>query len=584
MKLETKTPKFDKALDKILENLVPEKRICKWKGEHKHCEGEFDLEVEDIKFLKILRVPPPNFCPTCRRMRRLSQFNMAQLFKRKCDVPNHDEQMISLFPKECPFPVYDYKYFISDDFDPFSFRTEYITSESPIGVLTSLRKRFPMPSFLNRDPSCINSDYSNGGRYLKNGYYVMACYSVENAWYSNLLNKSRNIMDSRNVTDSEFVYEGFFSDHIYKSFFVYFSSACADSMFLFDCRNCNDCFGCVNLRNKKYCIWNEQYSKEDYESFMKSIYPLSRENLNFYKNKFWELVAILPMNGSRNVTVNNVSGVNLRNSKNLYDVIDAIDSENTRHAEGMLTHKDSMDASFSGGNSSLLYASINIGSHSSKVKFSVSSKYCTDCEFIFNSKHLSNCFMCFGLQNKSYCILNKQYTESEYFELVDKIKLEMLEKGEYSDGIGFEFSATPYNFSTSQISFPLDNKEIVKLGGYLAEEPETNASISDLLSVDQVPETIDETTDDILNKAISCEITKRPFRIIASELEFYRRMKIPLPVIHPVLRMEERIRLAPNGKKYETTCAKCKKEIYSMFDPAKKFLLYCEDCFKKEIY
>ncbi len=28
--------------------------------------------------------------------------------------------------------------------------------------------------------------------------------------------------------------------------------------------NCSDCFGCINLRNKKYCILNQQYKKEDY--------------------------------------------------------------------------------------------------------------------------------------------------------------------------------------------------------------------------------------------------------------------------------------------------------------------------------
>ena len=233
-----KTPKFDSAIEKITEALLPHTRTCKWKGMHKHCEGEFNIEEADIKFLKMFKVPPPNFCPTCRRMRRMTNMNFSRLFKRECDVPGHNEMMISILPEECPFPVYDYKYFIDDSFDAFLFGIKHKEGDSPMKNLFSLRKKFPMPSFLNRDPSSVNSDYSNGGRNLKNGYYVMACYTVENAWYSNFLEKSRNIMDSFVVVDSESIYSGVFCNRLYKSFYMYFSNDCTDSMFLFDCRNC----------------------------------------------------------------------------------------------------------------------------------------------------------------------------------------------------------------------------------------------------------------------------------------------------------------------------------------------------------
>src|SRR6185369_15717386 len=129
--METKTPQFDALLDKVLEELVPHVRVCKWKGEHKHCEGEFEITDEDIKFLKMLRVPPPNFCPPCRRIRRMTFMGLSQLFKIPCDAPGHTEQMISILPPECPFPVYDYKYFISDEFDPFIFGKEYDETKSP---------------------------------------------------------------------------------------------------------------------------------------------------------------------------------------------------------------------------------------------------------------------------------------------------------------------------------------------------------------------------------------------------------------------------------------------------------------------
>lgn len=582
--MTSKTPKFDGAISEITESLIPHKRTCKWKGLHSYCEGEFNIEEGDIKFLKMFNVPSPNFCPTCRRMRRLVHMNFSRLFKRECDAPGHNEMMISILPEECPFPVYDYQYFIGDKFDAFSFGIKYKEGDDPMKNLLSLRKKFPMPSFLNRDPSSVNSEYSNGGRNVKNGYYVMACYDVEDAWYSNMLGRSRNVMDSISIWDSEFLYECLYSDHLYKSSFIYFSSNCIDSMFLFDCRNCQNCFGCVNLRNKRYCAYNKQLSKEEYESFLSSVYPLSRESLSDYENKFWNLVKSLPANGSRNIAVENVSGVHLVNSKNLYDVVNAGNSsENIRHADNALSHHDSMDFTFSGGHSSLLYMDVNIGSQSSRVKFSVSSKFCTDCEFVFNSKNLNNCFMCFGLQNKSYCVLNKQYSEKEYFTIIDDIKTEMFKKGEYGDGIGLEFSAQAYNFSLAQISFPLNDEEIIKLGGYVAKEPETNVGNIEVIRYKNLPKTIEEITDDILNKAILCEINGRPFRIIPSELKFYRRRKLPLPNIHPLLRMEKRLSFVKNAKKYKAICAKCEKNIETVFDPAEKFLVYCEKCYQQEV-
>lgn len=531
----------------------------------------------------MFKVPPPNYCPTCRRMRRLTHLTVSQLFKTKCEAPGHDESMISIFPEESPCPVYDYKYFIGDDFDPFSFGQEWNKDLNPMEQLLGLRKIFPMPSFLNRNPSDVNSDYSNGGRDVKNGYYTVGCYHVEDLWYSIHINKSRNIMDSNAIQDSDLVYESITSNHLYKSSFVYFSSNCTDSMFLFDCRNCTDCFGCVNLRNAKYNVYNKQLTKEQYDDFMKNIIPFSREFLSEAKEKFWELVKSNPVNGSRITASNNVQGVKIVNSKNLFDVTDSIDSENVRHADGALSHKDSMDFLYSGGHSSLLYMNTNIGSQSSKVKFSVSSKFCTDSEFIFNCKNLNNCFMCFGLQNKSYCIFNKQYSEEDYFKIIDEIKTEMIKKGEYVDGPGFEFSAQAYNFSIGQILYPLTDEQIKKMGGYIAKESETNIGDMEVVEASELPQTINEVTDDILDKAIKCEVSGRPFRIIFSELSFLRRVGFPLPTVHPSIRMENRWRFSPVGRKYPMICAKCQKKTESLFNPKDGYILYCEKCYQQEV-
>jgi hypothetical protein len=579
----SKTPKFDALIEPILSALVPHARTCVWKEKHSHCEGEFSITAPDIEFLKQFRVPPPNFCPTCRRMRRLVHMNMVRLFKRPCDAPGHSETMISILPEECPFPVYDYQYLASDAFDPFSYGVQYEAGKSPFEVLTRLRKKFPMPSFLNRDPSSINSDYTNGGRNNKNCYFAMACYDAEDVWYSQMVNKSKAIMDSRIIVDSDHVYEAVSSFRLFRVLYSYFSKDCTTSMFLFDCRNCTDCFGCVNLRNKKYCVFNEQLSKEEYEAFMLALSPRRRSKLKEYEEKFWQLVRSAPLAASRNVSAENCVGVNIERAKEVYDGSEVYDASQLRHVDFCYTHSGSMDLLFSGNNSSNLYMTTNIGSQSSNVKFSISSKFSTESEFIFNSKRLSNCFMCFGLADKSYCVLNVQYEPEEYFALVDMLKAEMLSRGEYGDGLGFEFSGQAYNFSLGQISYPLSEAEIKNLGGFSAKEPETNVGSMSVIDSELVPETIEEVTDEILQKAIRCEVTGRPFRITETELVFYRNMQIPLPTVHPVIRMEGHFKLSLPAKKYVASCVQCGVTTPSVFNPEEFNNLYCESCFRQEV-
>jgi hypothetical protein len=446
--MESKTPQFDRLLDAILADLVPHVRTCHWADKHPHCQGDFSITTEDIEFLKMLRVPPPNFCPTCRRMRRLTHLNLTRLFSVTCDKESHDENLISVFPKECPFDIWDVDSFA--EIDDYYLAQDFNNTLTPYHNLFKLRKNFPMPNFLNREGSVIDSPYSSGGRNLKNGYYVFGCFSSEDVWYTNHTKSARNVMDSRVIKKSEFVYQGFFSSYLYKSTFIYFSKSCSNSMFLYDCRNCTNCFGCVNLRNKSYCIWNVQYTKEEYEKWMQNHIPFTRAFIDETKSRFDIFVKQFPINASKKVQTNNSFGVLLENSNDLFNVTDATKSEHIRHSDGVISHKDSMDILFSGA-SSCLYMCTNIGSDAYNVKFSVSSKFCTESEFIFNCKNCSNCFMCFGLQNKSYCILNKQYDKDEYYREIDRIKTKLIECGEYADGVGMEFSAQAYNFSLAQL-------------------------------------------------------------------------------------------------------------------------------------
>ncbi len=52
---------------------------------------------------------------------------------------------------------------------------------------------------------------------------------------------------------------------------TYFVWYCDNVRYSMDCLNSQDLFGCVGLRNKRYCVFNKQYGKEEYEKLVAKI-------------------------------------------------------------------------------------------------------------------------------------------------------------------------------------------------------------------------------------------------------------------------------------------------------------------------
>lgn len=45
----------------------------------------------------------------------------------------------------------------------------------------------------------------------------------------------------------------------------------SNSMYSMFCMSIKDCFGCIGLKNDQYCIFNKQYTKEEYEQLVPKI-------------------------------------------------------------------------------------------------------------------------------------------------------------------------------------------------------------------------------------------------------------------------------------------------------------------------
>lgn len=196
-----------------------------------------------------------------------------------------------------------------------------------------------------------------------------------------------------------------------------------------DCLGCSDCFGCTNLRNQSYCIFNEKYSKEDYGKKIAEMSLDTREGIDearkVARRNFWDTQ---PHKFHRGIRNRNSSGAYVSECNNVVDCYLIRQSENLKYCQYMVVpgNKDCMDASVWERILSFVMKHPYV-----ETKLIISSflgivgQMCVTLDHSIHLKSCADCFGCVGLRNKQYCILNKQYSKEEYEALVPRIKKHM---------------------------------------------------------------------------------------------------------------------------------------------------------------
>jgi len=576
----TKTPQFDAEIGKILENLSPSMRVCK------SCGTQFQIYEEDIRFYRSLLIPPPTLCPLCRKKRRMAHLmRVPKFFKKECNAEGHSESLVSVYPKESPHKVYDTPYWFSDEWDAEDYCREYDIEKDFFSQFKELF--FDVPRIpIDRDLTATNCDYSVGGKHGKNLYYCGGGYRSEDCMYDMNTRFSKSCIDSTNVWHSELCSNCVDAEKCSNCIYVHNSSNCLDSAFLYDSRNCSHCFMSSNLRNKSYVFQNQQLSREEYKKRIESVNTGNREELEVYISKFNDLLTRAVRRAVTNTNTANSAGDKLTNCKDCFFAFDGTNGENLRYTNGFDSLRDVMDVSFSAENTEKCYECIiALGSGMKSCMFVRSSmdlEYCSDCH---NSKY---CFGCVGLRNKEYCIFNKKYSEDEYWKKVDEIKTRMLQDGTYGEFFDVSLNLIPYQSSNAEYYWPLSEKERKEKGVMWYEESGINIPEGmETLVPGKDKEFLDikNVGDDILQKAIICKKTKKPFRVIESELQLLRKLNIPLPTKHPWERIMERKVYEHDIDLYPFTCPSCRKNTHSVYNETKQkeYKIFCEECYNKEV-
>ncbi len=423
----------------------------------------------------------------------------------------------------------------------------------------------PLPASLNaKEPQNSIASISQGD---VNSYFMIACRS-KNSFYSSDafdVESSTELYTSSHVINSSQV---IFAQRIHNCRTVSHSYDCANSAFLFDCRNCEFCFGGTNLRNRKYVLFNKQLTKEEYETAVAAIDLSCRSVFKEQLGKFHELMkreGFWPENFNEKAPQS--TGEYLRNCTRMQNCFNCFegptDSSWCVWSYGKSERNYFCVGPLDGADDYFVSACLE----SSGCKLSMNLTRCQNVEYSANCTNCKNCFGCVGLSRKKFCILNRQYTEQDYWTELDRIKCLLLERGEYGRPFSGKFSTSYFYEGVAGQNLAATEAERTKYGFDLFD-PESEGAIGELSGArtlrdsNEVPDCAEAVNVaewagvPLLDKSVN-----RRFAFLRPELEFYKQLKIAPPSEHFITRVKNLYQTANIFIMEDASCAKCGKQL-----------------------
>jgi len=555
------------------------------------CGTSFEITDDDLKYYEkvVIPVPPPKMCPECRQQRRLAFRNERRFYNDKCD--HSGENMISIYAPESPFTVYDYEIWWSDDWDPLEYGQEYDFNRPFFDQFAELQKKVPRPNLFGK--ANVNSKYTNHVDNAKNSYMCADVGFGEDVLFSKYVISAKNIVDSYMTSRSELCYETMYTEG-YNCKYTHLCEDITDCNFVFDCKGCRNCALCWNLRGKSYCFKNKQLTKEEYENELSKMNLHTHSGFEKAKSEFSKLILNAARQPCIQVNCEDCTAGTMHNCKNVhnsFDIGNARDCKYCYMCDGLTDCYDTFESAFDCELQCEGYA-CNRAQRIFACSISYDVHDCLYCDVCHNSSEL---FGCVGLRHKQHCILNKQYSKEEYEELVPKIVEHMKQTREFGEFFPVTLSPFAYNETVAPEYFPLTREEVESRGWKWRDQVDEIPKVEKIIPAEQLPDSIDDIpdssavalaeADDILNWAIKCEATERPFIITKQELAFYRQMKLPIPHLHPDERHKRRMARRDPSKLWDRTCGKCRKKIRSTYAPERaEKKIFCEECYLAEVY
>ena len=568
----------------MTEEKIIETKVCK------HCQISFDITDKDLEFYDKISpvfnwvkysIPSPTLCPDCRQQRRLSFRNERNLYKRKCGLCH--KGIVSTYSPNKKYNVYCNECWNSDKWDEFAYWREYNWNKDFFEQFSDLIKLCPLLSIDHKKIN-INCNFSNFIWNCKDCYLSYSIAECENVNYSYALEFSKNSFDCCFVHGWDLCYENLDCESNFNSFWLSWCKICIDARFLFNCENCKDCFLSSNQKNKQFVLKNKQLSKDEYFDEIRKIDFWDSKVIDETKKSFNMLKKKSICKFANIINSINVEWDNILNCKDVINSFSISDSENIKHGFRILKESNWVHDCNGLVKGELIYEWSWGWYNGYKNLFFFTMDSSNNLFYSTLCHNSSNLFGCIWLRNSQYCILNKQYTKQEYETLVPRIIEHMKKTWEWWEFFPSSISPFGYNETVANEYYPLKKEEAMSKWFKWSDYQNPTPQVTKTIPASKLPDNIQDIPDDILNWAILCEVTYKPYRIIKQELDFYRKHSLPIPKRHPDQRHLDRMKLRNPRKLYDRLCDKCNKDIKTTYSPDREEMVYCEECYNKAVY
>lgn len=509
---------------------MPKQRACKISGRAfivHPAQEEFLCKLTRLNPELRANFPPPSVCPS-EQIRLLSTYgNVCHLSRSKSALSG--QELLTRFRPEEGYRVVTTEEFWSDRIDNIQCGRPYDFSK-PLEKQWKdlLHSAYLLP--LNSG-NVENSDFVNSARNVRNSYLSFVIFDCEDCFYCYDIQRSHNCTACFSVRESQYCYECTDIHRCYECFFSTSLTGCNECIGCFDCRGCKRCIGCKGMDHADWCIFNEQVTPAEYAALHQEILCGSRIALERYLPRFPGMQLKQELSAHDVLNCEDCTGAHLRNCRNLVQCYGCVSCEDCGYLIGGF---DSSDCWVGWGiNSELCYQSV--GSSLRNCHFCYHTYNCSSCfySFMMNSD-CNHCFGCVGLVKKSYCILNRQYSRADYFDLLPRIVAHLCSTGEWGEFFSPNVSPHPYEDSWADLHVEPEPLEIIRQRGYrlLTSMPQADAPQT-IRETFILPDTVlDVNWADVSGKAIKCEESGKLFNIQKKELAFHCQYKLPLPRLH----------------------------------------------------
>ena len=536
----------------------------------KKCSSQFETREADLEFYKKFDAPSPEMCPNCRLQHKLNFRNERTFYRRESSLSG--QGIVSIYDKGTDFPVYSQEEWWSDKWDGLDYGRDFDFERPFFEQFKELMKDVPRIALFNVNP--VNSNYCQQAYDNKNSYLCCVVEECEDCMYMDHSNCIKDSFDSSFMQHSELCYDCVDSEKLYSCIGCQSCQNSSSLIFCYDCVGCQDCVGCFGIRNKKYCVMNEQYSKEDYEEKVRVLELSKHSKFMNARDFFLGWIKDLPHRVNRNFNCEDSDGNYLINAQRAHECFNAYEIQDCAYCTWIFNSHDCFDV-YGMGYSEWVLECLGVEKLNNCA-------YCTfvshggDCfysDICFNSNSL---FGCVGLRGKKHCVFNKQYSEIEYEKLKARIIEHMKKTGEWGEFFPAEMSPFAYNETAAADYFPLD-KEGVKKSGFMFKEVDAKeyASQSHEFEDDSL-----ETEEAVCDEVLACTDCGKNYKILPRELKYYKKMKIPLPRKGPDCRYKDRLALRNSRDMQKKNCDKCKKEMMAGHYKNAGVKIYCEECYR----